>query len=58
VNELNNETVIPFIHFYARFSSREGHEAASPGGLGIPHGQQLFQIVLLAAHQGEARSEV
>jgi len=58
VNELNNKIVIPFIHFHARFSSNEGREAAARGGLGTPHGQQLFQIVLLAPHQGEARSGV
>jgi len=39
-----------FIHFHARFSSREGHGATALGGLGIYHGQQQFQIVLLAPH--------
>jgi len=30
--------------------------AAALGGLGIPHGQQLFQIVMLAPHQDETKS--
>jgi len=39
-----------FIHFHARFSSREGGGAAALG-LEIPHGQQQFQVILLAPHQ-------
>ena len=51
MNKLNKENVIHFIHFHARFSSREGRWAAVVGGLGIPDGQQQFQIVLLAPQQ-------
>jgi len=40
-----------FIHFRARVSSRGGCGSAALGELGIPHGQQQSQIVLLASHQ-------
>jgi len=55
VNKLNNVNVIHFIHFHARFSSREGRGATSIGGRGRPHSQQQFQIVLLAPHQDETK---
>jgi len=55
VNKLNKVNVIHFIHFHARFSSREGRRARALGGLKIPHGQQKFQIVLLAPHQDETK---
>jgi len=31
---------------------------APPGGLGIPHGQQQFQIVLLAPHQNGTKQSL
>jgi len=55
VNKLNKVNVIHFIHFHARFSSREVAGAPALGELKIPHGQQQFQIVLLAPHQDETK---
>ena len=47
-----------FIHFYARFSSKEGRRSNSLAGLGIPHGQQQFQIILLAPHQNGTKQSL
>jgi len=42
---------LSFIHFRARFTSGKDRGVAALGGLEIPHGQQRFQIVLLAPHE-------
>jgi len=45
---------ISFI-FMPDFPLRRVAEATVPGELGIPHGQQQFQIVLLAPHQDRTK---
>ena len=40
-----------FIIFVPAFPMERVGEAAAPGGLKIPHGQQRFQIIILAPHQ-------
>jgi len=45
---------IPFI-FMPAFPLVRVAAAAALGGLGIPHGQQQFQIVLPAPHQDETK---
>jgi len=47
----HNVLYTPFIHFMSAFPLGRVAGAAAPEGLGIPHGQQQFQIVLLAPHQ-------
>jgi len=46
-----------FISFIFMLAFRLGRVAgeAALGGLGIPHSQQQFQIVLLAPHQDETK---
>jgi len=46
---------IHFIYFHAVFSLGRDAGATALGGLGIPHGQQQSQIILLAPHPDETR---
>ena len=51
VNKLNIVNGIHFIHFHAVFPLGRVARTTALGGLGISHGQEQFQLVLLAPHQ-------